>query len=265
MFHRLILDTRIGKAASFEREVPGQPFCNMFATHILNMHMYFQGFPKIGGPPSHHPFLDADFPYYKPSSYWGTPMTMETPICHWAAVENNNDRILQGSITDPRGHRNDLLMIVGQIPTFGSFNPIQSPFPALISIFCPFWLLKTSIFNSKIFWMPYPLVFHHVAPSVPWIGSRSCKGPTTLEHTQHTRKRMDMEPWNYGELLAGRFFLFTWFLSNKNSNVCHDLTIMIGQNLGIELNQTIQTNHLSSKYGRNLRIMTSQPRWYKRP
>ena len=31
-----------------------------------------------GGTPSHHPFIDGIFPY-KPSSYWGTPMAMETP------------------------------------------------------------------------------------------------------------------------------------------------------------------------------------------
>ena len=32
-----------------------------------------------GGTPVHHPFLDGISPY-KPSSYWDTPMTMETPI-----------------------------------------------------------------------------------------------------------------------------------------------------------------------------------------
>ena len=32
-----------------------------------------------GGTPSHHPFLDGIFPY-KPSSYCGTPMAMETTI-----------------------------------------------------------------------------------------------------------------------------------------------------------------------------------------
>ena len=36
-------------------------------------------FPEIGVPPSSHPFLDGIFPY-KPTSYWGTPMTMEIPI-----------------------------------------------------------------------------------------------------------------------------------------------------------------------------------------
>ena len=36
-------------------------------------------FPEIGVPPSSHPFLDGIFPY-KPTSYWGTPMAMDTPI-----------------------------------------------------------------------------------------------------------------------------------------------------------------------------------------
>ena len=48
-------------------------------------------FPKIGIPPN-HPFIILrylkyikDFPLETPSSYWGSPMTMETPILH---IEN---------------------------------------------------------------------------------------------------------------------------------------------------------------------------------
>ena len=41
-------------------------------------HLY-GGFLSHRGTPSHHPFLDGIFPY-KPTSYWGTPMTMEIPI-----------------------------------------------------------------------------------------------------------------------------------------------------------------------------------------
>ena len=36
-------------------------------------------FLQMGGP-LNHPFFGGIFPC-KPSSYWGTPMTMETPIC----------------------------------------------------------------------------------------------------------------------------------------------------------------------------------------
>ena len=36
-------------------------------------------FPEIGVPPSSHPFLDGIFPY-KPTSYWGTSMAMDTTI-----------------------------------------------------------------------------------------------------------------------------------------------------------------------------------------
>ena len=32
-----------------------------------------------GGTPSYHPSYRGIFPH-KPTSYWGTPMTMETPI-----------------------------------------------------------------------------------------------------------------------------------------------------------------------------------------
>ena len=40
-------------------------------------------FHKIKVPPSSHPFqFHSDFPSKKPSSFWGTPMTMETSICH---------------------------------------------------------------------------------------------------------------------------------------------------------------------------------------
>ena len=39
---------------------------------------YIWWFPKIGAPPN-HPFLDWIF-QYKSSSYWGSPMTMETSI-----------------------------------------------------------------------------------------------------------------------------------------------------------------------------------------
>jgi hypothetical protein len=34
----------------------------------------------MGGTPLYHPFIDRDFLSKKPSSYWGTPMAMETPI-----------------------------------------------------------------------------------------------------------------------------------------------------------------------------------------
>ena len=36
---------------------------------------------------NHHPFLDGIF-YYKPSSYWGTPMAMETSICQHLLGQN---------------------------------------------------------------------------------------------------------------------------------------------------------------------------------
>ena len=36
--------------------------------------------PKLGGYPSHHPFLCGMFPWNKPSSYWDTPMVKETFI-----------------------------------------------------------------------------------------------------------------------------------------------------------------------------------------
>ena len=43
-----------------------------------------------GGTPSYHPFL-RNFPWKKTSSYWGTPMTMETPSLmienHWLIFE----------------------------------------------------------------------------------------------------------------------------------------------------------------------------------
>ena len=45
------------------------------------------------GTPSHHPFLDGIFPH-KPSSYWGTPMTMDTPnwiTTKWASPEPHTD------------------------------------------------------------------------------------------------------------------------------------------------------------------------------
>ena len=40
-----------------------------------------------GGTPSYHPFLDGICPY-KPSSYGGTPMAMETPICICSTCTN---------------------------------------------------------------------------------------------------------------------------------------------------------------------------------
>ena len=40
----------------------------------------YGGFLSPGGTPSHHPFLDGIFPY-NPSSYGGTPIVIETPIC----------------------------------------------------------------------------------------------------------------------------------------------------------------------------------------
>ena len=45
-------------------------------------------FPEIGVPPN-HPFLDGIIPY-KPSSYWGTPMTVETP---GSTLPNTAERI----------------------------------------------------------------------------------------------------------------------------------------------------------------------------
>ena len=45
---------------------------------ILYIYGYIWWFPKIGAPPN-HPFLDRIF-QYKSSSYWGSPMTMETSI-----------------------------------------------------------------------------------------------------------------------------------------------------------------------------------------
>ena len=37
----------------------------------------------MGVTPSHHPFRMMGFPWNKPSSYWGTTMTMEIPVFPW--------------------------------------------------------------------------------------------------------------------------------------------------------------------------------------
>ena len=45
----------------------------------LNQSNAYMGVSTNGGTPSHHPFIDGIFPY-KPSSYGGSPMTMESLI-----------------------------------------------------------------------------------------------------------------------------------------------------------------------------------------
>ena len=53
-----------------------------FLTFTSNMLYQFGGFIKFLATPSSHPFqFHSDFPSKKPSSFWGTPMTMETSIC----------------------------------------------------------------------------------------------------------------------------------------------------------------------------------------
>ena len=42
--------------------------------------MFNWGFPKIGVPRNHHPFLDGIFPDKNQPAIWGYPMIMETPI-----------------------------------------------------------------------------------------------------------------------------------------------------------------------------------------
>ena len=44
-------------------------------------YLEFGGFLMARGTPSHHPFLDGDFPWNKLTITWGTPMAMEPPIC----------------------------------------------------------------------------------------------------------------------------------------------------------------------------------------
>ena len=43
----------------------------------LTCHVLVIGVSINGVSASHHPFIDSDFPL--PSSYWGTPITMESP------------------------------------------------------------------------------------------------------------------------------------------------------------------------------------------
>ena len=58
----------------------------MFSRVVVASHIHpvssIRRFPKLGlphGSPSHHPFLDWIF-HCKPTSYWGIPMAMETPM-----------------------------------------------------------------------------------------------------------------------------------------------------------------------------------------
>ena len=95
------------------------------------------GFHSHGGTPSHHPFLDGIFPY-KPSSYGGSPMTMESPICWqygwrspftWRSAPAKNDPPMQWkwsvNVSYPSGKRLD--------------NYGKSPFPrAEINLNGPF-------------------------------------------------------------------------------------------------------------------------------
>ena len=48
---------------------------NQHELHII--HIIHMGVSINGGTPSYHPYFHRSFPY-KPSSYWGTPMTQET-------------------------------------------------------------------------------------------------------------------------------------------------------------------------------------------
>ena len=45
------------------------------------VYVYKWRFPQVGV--SLNSIFDWDCPWKKPSSYWGTPMTMEAPKCHW--------------------------------------------------------------------------------------------------------------------------------------------------------------------------------------
>ena len=68
------------KKAPAENLKHGNPQKNKLKTHFPMLELLFHiwWFPEIGVPPD-HPFIDGMF-FYKPSSSWGTPMTMETSI-----------------------------------------------------------------------------------------------------------------------------------------------------------------------------------------
>ena len=53
---------------------------SVFLNCSLHFYAWYGGFHKWGYPQSSS-ISRWDFPLHKPSSYWGTPMTMETPVC----------------------------------------------------------------------------------------------------------------------------------------------------------------------------------------
>ena len=61
---------------SRNRVLSVRPACGVIP-QIRFQNLRIWRFPEMGVPPN--PFLDGIFPY-KPSSYWGTPMAMETAM-----------------------------------------------------------------------------------------------------------------------------------------------------------------------------------------
>ena len=107
-----------------------------------------------GATPSHHPFIDFidgifHYKYYQPSSYWGTPMTMETlPVFFWPFFVKIPRH--QGPGTGARARYLGFQLPPGLKPSKKELVSLEHPMKN------GWWLRKTYIFVRKTLRLKMP-------------------------------------------------------------------------------------------------------------